>query len=80
MCIRDRVLQSKMGASPTGGATSAAQTKMMSTMMPIVFTVFFYGMPSGLVLYWFVNNILTITQQYFVHRQTENEEVAPGTK
>ncbi len=69
------VLQSKMGASPTGEATPAAQTKMMSTMMPIIFTVFFYGMPSGLVLYWFVNNILTIIQQYYVHKQVEDEEV-----
>ncbi len=69
------VLQSKMGASPTGAAAPQAQTKMMSTAMPIIFTFFFYGMPSGLVLYWFVNNILTIIQQYYVHRETENEEV-----
>jgi YidC/Oxa1 family membrane protein insertase len=69
------VLQSKMGASPTGEAAPAAQTKMMSTAMPIIFTVFFYGMPSGLVLYWFVNNILTIIQQYYVHKQAESEEV-----
>jgi YidC/Oxa1 family membrane protein insertase len=69
------VLQSKMGASPTGEATPAAQTKMMSTMMPIIFTVLFYGMPSGLVLYWFVNNILTIVQQYYVHKQVDDEEV-----
>ncbi|HUV36966.1 MAG TPA: membrane protein insertase YidC [Patescibacteria group bacterium] len=70
------VLQSKMGASPTGEAAPQAQTKMMSTAMPIIFTVFFYGMPSGLVLYWFVNNILTIIQQYYVHKEAENEEVA----
>ncbi len=69
------VLQSKMGASPTGEATPATQTRMMSTMMPIIFTIFFYGMPSGLVLYWFVNNILTIIQQYYVHKQVDDEEV-----
>lgn len=69
------VLQAKMGASPTGEAAPPAQTKMMSTAMPIIFTVFFYGMPSGLVLYWFVNNILTIVQQYYVHKEVENEEV-----
>jgi YidC/Oxa1 family membrane protein insertase len=68
------VLQTKMGASPTGEAAPAAQTKMMSTMMPIMFTFFFYGMPSGLVLYWIVNNILTIVQQYYVHKEVDKEE------
>lgn len=68
------VLQTKMGASPTGEASAAAQTKMMSTMMPIMFTFFFYGMPSGLVLYWIVNNILTIIQQYYVHKEVDKEE------
>jgi YidC/Oxa1 family membrane protein insertase len=69
------VLQSKMGASPTGEAAPATQTKMMSTLMPIIFTVFFYSMPSGLVIYWFVNNVLTIVQQYYVHKEVEREEV-----
>ncbi len=68
------VLQTKMGASPTGEAAPAAQTKMMSTMMPIMFTFFFYGMPSGLVLYWIVNNILTIVQQYYIHKEVDKEE------
>ncbi|HSG28171.1 MAG TPA: membrane protein insertase YidC [Candidatus Krumholzibacterium sp.] len=68
------VVQSKMGASPTGDAGPASQTKMMQTMMPIVFTFVFYGMPSGLVLYWLINNILSIVQQYFVHRAVEAEE------
>ena len=70
-------VQSKTGGgSPTGGpaAGAAGQQKMMQTMMPIVFTVMFYNMPSGLVLYWFVNNIFSIAQQYFVHRQIESED------
>lgn len=71
-------VQSKTGGgSPTGGpaAGAAGQQKMMQTMMPIVFTVMFYNMPSGLVLYWFVNNIFSIAQQYFVHRQIESEDI-----
>jgi YidC/Oxa1 family membrane protein insertase len=47
---------------------------MMQTLMPVIFTVLFYGMPSGLVLYWLVNNIFSIIQQYFVHRQIEAED------
>jgi YidC/Oxa1 family membrane protein insertase len=70
-------LQSKMsGGSPTGEAATgtASQQKMMQTMMPIVFTFIFYNMPSGLVLYWFINNIFSIIQQYWVHRQIEAED------
>ncbi len=40
------------------------QQKIM-LFMPIFFTVLFINFPSGLVLYWFVNNILSIAQQYF---------------
>jgi YidC/Oxa1 family membrane protein insertase len=74
------VLQTKLGASPTGEAAPPGQAKMMSTMMPIVLTVVFYSMPSGLVLYWIVNNILTIIQQYCVHRQVEKEERESAAK
>lgn len=40
-------------------------------MMPIMFTFFFLWFPSGLVLYWLVNNLLSIAQQWFVTRQIE---------
>jgi YidC/Oxa1 family membrane protein insertase len=39
--------------------------------MPIMFTFFFLWFPSGLVLYWLVNNILSILQQWYVTRQLE---------
>jgi len=32
--------------------------------MPVVFTIMFVNFPSGLVLYWLVNNVLSIAQQY----------------
>lgn len=70
--------QTKLSGSSTGGGAPQAQTKMMTTMMPIVFTFFFYSMPSGLVLYWLVNNILTIAQTWYVHRQIETEDAAQG--
>ncbi len=46
--------------------------KVMMTM-PIVFTFFFAFFPSGLVLYWVVNNILSIAQQWYITRQIEQE-------
>jgi len=45
----------------------------MLTMMPIVFTVFFAFFPAGLVLYWFVNNLLSIGQQWAITRSIEQE-------
>ena len=44
--------------------------------MPLVFTVFFALFPAGLVLYWFVNNVLSITQQWFINRQLERKATA----
>ncbi len=62
------------------GATMFIQQKMTpSTMdptqakifmvMPVVFTFLFLNFPSGLVIYWLVNNLLTILQQYFINRK-----------
>ena len=44
------------------------QAKIMM-VLPIVFTFFFAFFPSGLVLYWFVNNLLSITQQWVITRK-----------
>lgn len=57
-------IQQKM--SPTGG--DPRQAKMMLYMMPIMFTFIFWSMPSGLVLYWLVNNVLQIGHQYHMNR------------
>ncbi|HET8849817.1 MAG TPA: membrane protein insertase YidC [Marinobacter sp.] len=48
------------------------QAKIMK-LMPLVFTVFFLWFPAGLVLYWLVNNILSITQQWYITRKIEAE-------
>jgi YidC/Oxa1 family membrane protein insertase len=42
---------------------------MMMILMPVMFTVMFVNFPSGLVLYWLVNNVLTIAQQWRSNRQ-----------
>ena len=51
------------------------QVRMMK-MMPIMFTVLFLFFPAGLVLYWLVNNILGVAQQYYVIKQTERAQEA----
>jgi YidC/Oxa1 family membrane protein insertase len=57
-------VQQKM--SPPAGDPRQAQ--MMLWMMPVVFTFMFWSFPSGLVLYWLVNNILQIGQQWLITR------------
>jgi len=51
------------------------QVKMMR-LMPIMFTVLFLFFPAGLVLYWLVNNLLSIAQQWWIMRQTEEAQSA----
>lgn len=47
------------------------QARVMQ-FMPVIFTVFFLWFPAGLVLYWVVNNLLSIAQQYVITKQIEN--------
>ena len=47
------------------------QQKIMM-MLPIVFTFLFMSFPSGLVIYWTVNNILTIAQQAYIYKFTKD--------
>jgi len=58
-------LQQKM--TPSSG--DPRQEKIM-LIMPVMFTFFFINFPAGLVLYWFVNNILSIAQQYLINRRS----------
>ena len=51
------------------------QAKMMK-IMPIAFSVMFFFFPAGLVLYWLVNNILSIAQQWYINRSIEQAEAA----
>jgi YidC/Oxa1 family membrane protein insertase len=48
------------------------QAKIMMSM-PFVFTIFFAFFPSGLVLYWFVNNLFSIAQQWYITKNLEKE-------
>jgi len=56
-------LQQKM--TPTPGDPTQAKVMLL---MPIVFTFVFINFPSGLVLYWLTNNVLSIGQQLYVNR------------
>jgi YidC/Oxa1 family membrane protein insertase len=57
-------LQQKM--TPTTADPTQARIMMF---LPLIFTVMFVNFASGLVLYWFINNLLSILQQYLINRQ-----------
>ena len=59
-------LQQRLNPAPP----DPVQAKVMMAL-PIVFTVFFAFFPAGLVLYWFVNNLLSIAQQWRINRVVE---------
>ena len=61
-------------AQPAMGPSNDSRQQMMKYIMPIFMLVIFYGLPSGLVLYWTVNNVLTAVQQYLMNRSEK-----PGT-
>ena len=60
-------VQQKLNPAPM----DPVQAKVMM-MLPVIFTVFFAFFPSGLVLYWVVNNLLSISQQWYITRSIEN--------
>ncbi len=51
------------------------QAKVMK-LLPIIFTFFFLWFPAGLVLYWVVNNLLSIGQQWYITRKIEKSMAA----
>jgi YidC/Oxa1 family membrane protein insertase len=53
------------------------QAKLMK-IMPIAFSIFFFFFPAGLVLYWLVNNILSIAQQWYITRSLEHGKSSRG--
>jgi YidC/Oxa1 family membrane protein insertase len=57
------IIQTKLNPKPT----DPIQAKVM-TWMPVIFSVFFFFFPAGLVLYWVVNNIISIWQQWYVNK------------
>jgi YidC/Oxa1 family membrane protein insertase len=65
------VLQTRMNPVPP----DPVQAKVMQ-FMPYVFSIFFFFFPAGLVLYWLVNNILSIAQQWQIQRMFNRDKPA----
>lgn len=70
------LMQKMQPMSPT---MDPMQQKMMQ-MMPVFMTVFFVFFPAGLVLYWLMNNLISIAQQLYITKQFNNEQEAKKQK
>ena len=62
-------VQQKLNPTPV----DPVQAKIFM-VLPFVFTAFFAFFPAGLVLYWAVNNVLSIAQQYYITRHVLAEK------
>jgi len=69
------LVQTKMNPTPP----DPVQAKVMM-IMPFAFGIMFFFFPAGLVLYWFVNNILSILQQWQITRLIAGAKPAAGAK
>ncbi len=75
LMMASMIIQTKMNPTPP----DPVQAKVMM-IMPLVFGVMFFFFPSGLVLYWFVNNILSILQQWQITRMIGGNKTAAGAQ
>jgi len=66
------VVQMRLSPEPP----DPVQAKVMK-VMPFIFSAFFFFFPAGLVLYWLVNNILSIGQQWWITRKLEGDAAKP---
>jgi len=69
------IIQTRLNPEPP----DPVQAKVMK-IMPIAFSVFFFFFPAGLVLYWLVNNVLSIAQQWHINRVLERANLRPSGK
>ena len=65
------IIQTRLNPEPP----DPVQAKLMK-IMPIAFSIFFFFFPAGLVLYWLVNNVLSIAQQWQITRSMERSAAA----
>jgi YidC/Oxa1 family membrane protein insertase len=76
LMVASQLLQGKF-TQPADQSQAGAQMKLMTYALPIVFLFILYDMPSGLVLYWTVQNILSIFQQLYINSlKKKRDEIA----
>ncbi|MFH1782022.1 MAG: membrane protein insertase YidC [Candidatus Omnitrophota bacterium] len=70
LMIGAMILQQKLSMAKASVQTD--QQKMMSSIMPVMFGFIFYSLPSGLVMYWLINTVLSSSMQSILLRKTRS--------
>lgn len=80
LMVGSQLLQGKF-TQPADQSQTGAQMKLMTYALPIVFLFILYDMPSGLVLYWTVQNVLSIFQQLYINslKRKRDQQTAAAT-
>jgi YidC/Oxa1 family membrane protein insertase len=66
-------LSQKMSMTPGGDPAAEKTQQIMAYAMPVFLMFVLWNLPSSLILYWLVFNILTIVQQYFIMKSSDDE-------
>jgi YidC/Oxa1 family membrane protein insertase len=67
--VASQIMQSRMTTVPTD-----PNQKMMMYMMPVIMLYFFWSMPSGVTMYWTMQNFLSIAQQYYTNKYGKSDK------
>jgi YidC/Oxa1 family membrane protein insertase len=78
LMVASQILSSKFTQPSGTPQQGGAQAKLFAYALPIVFLFMLYNMPSGLVLYWTVQNILSTAQQVYINRLRKKKEEQSG--
>ncbi|WP_028973380.1 membrane protein insertase YidC [Spirochaeta cellobiosiphila] len=74
LMVITQIVMTKITQSQNTGATSDSQMKMLTYGMPIFFFFIMYDMPSGLLLYWTVTNVLSAVQQIVINKMVKKKK------
>jgi len=70
---------SQLGSTLLMSATADKNQRRMMMALPLVFTLFIFKFPAGLLVYWITTNLWTVAQQYFIRRRVGPPPVVSAT-
>jgi YidC/Oxa1 family membrane protein insertase len=72
-------ISSQLGSTMLMSATVDKNQRRMMMLLPLVFVLFIFKFPAGLLVYWITTNLWTVAQQYLIRRRVGPPPVAGGT-
>jgi len=78
LMVASQLISSKFTQPSSAPQQGGGQAKLMMYALPIVFLFILYDMPSGLVLYWTVQNILSTVQQVYINNLRKKKDAQSG--